>query len=82
MEPRLKWNKIILAAKIIPAAKIILFQTWFRATQKIFKSFILTWNHGFIQISPGLSSFLVPLIPRGVLEQLYDVRLHKFSQIL
>jgi len=25
MEPRLKWNKIILAAEIILAAKIILF---------------------------------------------------------
>jgi len=32
MEPRLKWNKIILAAKII------LFQTWFHAEIKLFQT--------------------------------------------
>jgi len=33
MEPRLKWNKIILAAKIM-----LLFQTWSHAATKLFQT--------------------------------------------
>jgi len=40
MEPRLKWNKIILAAGII----FISFQTWFCATLEFFK--IILFYHG------------------------------------
>jgi len=48
MEPRPKWNKIILAANII------LFQKWFRATLKYFKT-IVFW-HGTTALAAAYAS--------------------------